>query len=146
MAEVDPDKRAYQDPECGDEQRQPNALFRAELVVNERGRIHPDERDEGAEVEKLSALLVSEQEGAEQRDESNNENIVARNVFFELDSAKDARRQGAISAHTEEQARGTELCRNRGAEVCDQQSRIEKLKEKSSTYARSHMHERGVHH
>lgn len=128
--EMAPDEGANQETEERRDQVENIFLFGAEIVTDQSGYVDAHEREEGAEVQEVRALVVSDDKGTYQRDYADKDDIVARDVAFGVHSTKKLFGNTVAATHAIEQARCSELRAHPRADVGDQNREIDELEQK----------------
>ena len=139
-------KRAHHKPSSGASAGSRTFSLRAVFVVDERCRVDSHEGDEGAEVQHLRALFVSEQErrrsGCKRRPA---EHCCAVWRSSGSSEPKTLARQRVAAAHAIQQPRRAELRGHAGAHIRDEQCGIEQVEEKLAADPHRDVDVGGVH-
>ena len=145
-AQIPPDESANGGTDRGDEKRECNFFFGAELVVHQGGDVYADKGDEGSKVEQFRALLIRQQESAAQGNRANDQDVVSRDLMTWIDSAEDFGGEGVASSHAVHQAGCAELGGDTGSHIGDEESGVEEFKQERSADTRSNEYEGSIHH
>ena len=125
-----PNESADQEAKQRRKKIQDIAFFGADVVADQCGDVDAHEGQQGAEVEQVRALIVSDDEGACERDDADEDDVVAGNPAFGIDRAEELFGNPVAAAHAVQQTRGTELRAHAGADISDQNGEIDQLKQK----------------
>src|SRR5260370_36153171 len=102
-------------------------LFGAEEIPDEGSGVDPHEGDQRAEVEEFSAALVADQESADEGDNANKNNVVARDVVFGINRSEEFLGNSIAASHAVKQSRGAELRAHAGTDVGNQNRKVQQM-------------------
>src|SRR5579863_1768912 len=106
---MNPNEQADKKSENRREQLPHVAVRAANVIVGKRGQIHAHEGDKRAKIQQLSAIIVCDEESADEGDCADKEHVICGNVSLRMNRSKEFSRDGIASAHAIEKPRGSKL-------------------------------------
>src|SRR6185437_4790106 len=109
IAQVDPEEQTGDESGGGRPEVAKFSRGAADVIACQGGGVDAHVGEQRAEIQYLGAEPVGDQKRAAERDETDEDDVVAWSAVLRVDGAKEGRRQGIAAAHAVKESRRTQM-------------------------------------